>query len=53
MIRVKIKESVDGIQFIKDCGLSTDIVYTTYKRDDGGYEIHGFVFDKDELEFLD
>lgn len=53
MYRVKIKESADDIQFVKDCGMSTDIVYTTYKKDNGTYEIHGFEFEKWELEFLD
>jgi hypothetical protein len=53
MYRVKIKETADDIQFIKDCGLDTTIVYTTYRKDNGYYEICGFEFEKDELEFLD
>jgi transposase len=53
MYRVKIKESADDIQFIKDCGLSTSTIYTTYRKDNGTYEISGFEFEKDELEFLD
>lgn len=53
MYRVRIKESADDLQFIKDCGMDTTTVYTTYKKDNGTYEIHGFEFEKDELEFLD
>lgn len=53
MYRVKIRESVDDIQFIKDCGLDTTTVYTTKKKDNNTYEICGFEFEKHELEFLD
>lgn len=53
MHRVKIKESANDIQFVKDCGLNTGTVYTTYKKDNGFYEIDGFLFENEELEFLD
>lgn len=53
MYRVKIKESADDIQFIKSHGISMDIVYTVSKKDNGRYELNGFEFDKEELEFLD
>jgi hypothetical protein len=50
---VKIKESINDIQFIKDCGLKTTIIYTAQKKDNGTYEICGFEFEEHELEFLD
>lgn len=53
MYSVKIKELIDDIQFIKDCGLNTTTVYTTEKKDNGTYEICGFEFEQHELEFLD
>jgi len=54
MYRVKIKESVDDLQFIRDCGgLDTTTVYTVSENDNGLYEIHGFEFEEHELEFLD
>lgn len=53
MYRVRIKESADDIQFIKDCGLNTTTVYTSEKKDNGTYEICGFEFEKEELEILD
>lgn len=40
--RVKIKENIDDIEFVKDCGLKTDIVYPANKKDNGTYEICGF-----------
>ena len=53
MYRVKIKESVDEVELIKECGLNTTIVYTAHKKDNGLYEINGFEFEKEELEILD
>ena len=53
MYRVKIKESADDIKMIKDYGLSTTIIYSVNKKDNDTYEICGFEFEKEELEFLD
>lgn len=52
MCRVKVKENIDDIQFVKDYGISTEIIYNVSKKDNGTYELKGFEFEEEELIFI-
>lgn len=52
MYKVKIKESVYDIEFLKNCEIDTNVVYAAYKKDNKTYDICGFEFEELELEFL-